>query len=195
MPQIGAALLGRRMQLGAISARVVLLRGRDNVAQSLRRGESDRYWMSPMSTPVAQDRIGRSGEPDEASNLAALLPIGSDLKARVRILIVDDDHTLRESCASVLRQEGYDVTVSGRGQEALDLLKRRAFDIVLADLYLPQVGGLALLRAALATNRDTIDRKSTRLNSSHLVISYAVFCLKKKKKNEETRLNAMISTV
>ena len=109
-----------------------------------------------MSIPVAQDRIGRSGEPDEASNLAALLPIGSDLKARVRILIVDDEHTLRESCASVLRQEGYDVTVSGRGQEALDLLKRRAFDIVLADLYLPQVGGLALLRAALATNRDTI---------------------------------------
>src|SRR2546426_1868538 len=30
------------------------------------------------------------------------------------------------------------------------------------------------------------DRKSTRLNSSHLVISYAVFCLKKKKKNEKT---------
>src|SRR2546426_7892199 len=31
--------------------------------------------------------------------------------------------------------------------------------------------------------RKTRDRKSTRLNSSHLVISYAVFCLKKKKKN------------
>src|SRR2546426_6734842 len=31
------------------------------------------------------------------------------------------------------------------------------------------------------------DRKSTRLNSSHLVISYAVFCLKKKKKNKKTR--------
>src|ERR1022692_2543592 len=30
------------------------------------------------------------------------------------------------------------------------------------------------------------DRKSTRLNSSHLVISYAVFCLKKKKKNQTT---------
>src|SRR2546426_3629299 len=30
------------------------------------------------------------------------------------------------------------------------------------------------------------DRKSTRLNSSHLVISYAVFCLKKKKKNRRT---------
>src|SRR2546426_4919746 len=32
------------------------------------------------------------------------------------------------------------------------------------------------------------DRKSTRLNSSHLVISYAVFCLKKKKKNNEKYL-------
>src|SRR2546426_2284222 len=32
------------------------------------------------------------------------------------------------------------------------------------------------------------DRKSTRLNSSHLVISYAVFCLKKKKKKKEERL-------
>src|SRR5207253_5941142 len=32
--------------------------------------------------------------------------------------------------------------------------------------------------------RVTVDRKSTRLNSSHVAISYAVFCLKKKKKNE-----------
>src|SRR5688500_19973238 len=37
-------------------------------------------------------------------------------------------------------------------------------------------------RAELMRGRDREDRKSTRLNSSHLVISYAVFCLKKKKK-------------
>src|SRR2546426_7861369 len=37
--------------------------------------------------------------------------------------------------------------------------------------------------------RRLVDRKSTRLNSSHLVISYAVFCLKKKKKNQIRRLN------
>src|SRR5256885_7975118 len=36
------------------------------------------------------------------------------------------------------------------------------------------------------TTRSTIDRKSTRLNSSHLVISYAVFCLKKKIKIEHS---------
>src|SRR5690606_40134068 len=38
------------------------------------------------------------------------------------------------------------------------------------------------LKEALRENLDALDRKSTRLNSSHVKISYAVFCLKKKKK-------------
>src|SRR2546426_6700925 len=43
-------------------------------------------------------------------------------------------------------------------------------------------GGCRLPRADCAGGECAGDRKSTRLNSSHLVISYAVFCLKKKKK-------------
>ena len=109
-----------------------------------------------MSIPVARDRAAPVGDVDEGQNLAALLPIGPELKARIRVLIVDDEHTLRESCATVLRQEGYDVTVCGRGQDALDLLKRRGFDLVLVDLYMSQVDGLMLLRTALGTNRDSI---------------------------------------
>src|SRR2546426_11528060 len=38
-------------------------------------------------------------------------------------------------------------------------------------------------------DRQRLDRKSTRLNSSHLVISYAVFCLKKKKRNTIRRMS------
>src|SRR6059036_3365444 len=106
-----------------------------------------------MSIPLASNNAGNGPDPN---NVNAMLAIGPDAKARIRTLVVDDEHTLRESCASVLRLEGYDVTVSGRGQEALELLKRRPFDIVLADLYMSQVDGLALLRAALATNPDTI---------------------------------------
>src|SRR5205807_7441865 len=45
--------------------------------------------------------------------------------------------------------------------------------------------------ANLAAGR-LLDRKSTRLNSSHLVISYAVFCLKKKKKKNPLRLKCRI---
>src|ERR1051325_7785201 len=107
----------------------------------------------PMSIPLAQDGVPPSVEGREAS---AMLAIGPEAKARVRILVVDDEHTLRESCAAVLRHEGYDVTVCSRGQEALDLLKRRAFDLVLVDLYMSQVDGLTLLRTALGTNHDTM---------------------------------------
>src|SRR2546426_3852050 len=45
-----------------------------------------------------------------------------------------------------------------------------------------------------AHHRTRQDRKSTRLNSSHLVISYAVFCLKKKKKKKRSRECTYMST-
>jgi DNA-binding NtrC family response regulator len=73
-------------------------------------------------------------------------------RARIRVAVIDDERSLAESCATVLRLEGYDVTVYDRPQEALDALSHRPFDVVLTDLYLPQVDGLSLLRAALTTN-------------------------------------------
>src|SRR4051812_49806462 len=45
--------------------------------------------------------------------------------------------------------------------------------------------GARVCAIAMLTNRNGEDRKSTRLNSSHMSISYAVFCLKKKKKEPE----------
>jgi DNA-binding NtrC family response regulator len=75
---------------------------------------------------------------------------------RLRILIIDDDHTLRESCSSILEMDGHDVTVAGRGDEALDLLRRRRFDVALIDLYMTDVSGMELLRAGLEGYRDLI---------------------------------------
>ena len=84
------------------------------------------------------------------------LSIAPEIKASIRVLVVDDERTLRESCASVLQMDGYNVTVVGRGEEALESVKRRKFDIILVDLYMSQVSGLDILRATLEANRDTI---------------------------------------
>src|SRR5260370_40977595 len=105
-----------------------------------------------MATALATNPIGSAADP---SSVNALLPIGPEDKARIRILVVDDEHTLRESCASGLGVEGYDVTVCGRGSEALAPLKRRPFDIGLADLHISQSDGLALLPASLWWKYDT----------------------------------------
>src|SRR5256885_9290139 len=70
------------------------------------------------------------------------------------------------------------------------LLKRHDPDVILSEwgdsTILPLLRQQAeRLRSSLPLNRDesAADRKSTRLNSSHLVISYAVFCLKKTSKD------------
>jgi DNA-binding NtrC family response regulator len=84
------------------------------------------------------------------------LAIPDDIKTSIRILIIDDERTLRESCATVLQSDGYSVTTIGRGEEALETVRRRKFDIVLVDLYMSQISGIEILRAALETQKETI---------------------------------------
>lgn len=71
-----------------------------------------------------------------------------EVRETISVLVVDDEHTLREGCASLLRPEGYDVTLAGRSADAADLIRRRRFDIILADLYLPEMTGMELLAVA-----------------------------------------------
>lgn len=90
------------------------------------------------------------------SPAASTAGLGLDAKSAIRILVVDDERTLRESCANVLGLDGYDVTSCARGNEARATLERRAFDIVILDLYMSQVSGLELLRLALDANPETV---------------------------------------
>jgi len=75
---------------------------------------------------------------------------------KMRALIVDDDRTLREGCASVLRAEGISVEVTGRGEEAIQMIHRSRFDIMLVDVYLEPVSGIDVLKAVMATAPSTL---------------------------------------
>jgi DNA-binding NtrC family response regulator len=77
-------------------------------------------------------------------------------RASIRVLVVDDDRTLREGSASVLQVEGYSVTAIGRGDEALELLRRTHFDVVLCDLYMTPVSGMEILKSVMAARPSTI---------------------------------------
>jgi DNA-binding NtrC family response regulator len=111
-----------------------------------------------MSAPAPDQRSRRggqtaSGPPRPAVSLPQLTP---ELKSSIQVLIVDDDRTLRESCATVLQYEGYQVTVASRGEEAREMLRRTRFDIVLLDLYMAEVPGMRLLRTCLEAHPDTL---------------------------------------
>jgi DNA-binding NtrC family response regulator len=82
--------------------------------------------------------------------------VDPDQRASIEILIVDDEHSLRESCASLLTSEGFPVTVCGKGDEAVRIVKRRRFDILLIDLYMTQASGLEIMKEALETHPDSL---------------------------------------
>jgi len=71
-----------------------------------------------------------------------------------RILIAEDEEALRGFVRRALADVGHDVTVASDGAEALDLLGRGKFDLLLADIKMPLMDGIAL---ALAAARDYPD--------------------------------------
>jgi two-component system response regulator AtoC len=67
-----------------------------------------------------------------------------------RILIVDDEASLRDALTRILTAEGYEVRQAGDGKEALGILGDSRFDFLLCDLRMPVMGGLDLLREITA---------------------------------------------
>ena len=73
-----------------------------------------------------------------------------------RILVVDDDPSLRRVLQVQLEQEGYDVAVTASAQETLSVLQLRHFDLVITDLRMPGMSGLELLKHARLQYPQTI---------------------------------------
>jgi two-component system response regulator PilR (NtrC family) len=86
-----------------------------------------------------------------SSNAAA--PEGG---AKPRILIVDDEPSMRDMLRIVLRRDGYDVVVAGNGTEAIAILEKDRIDLLLSDIRMPDISGVDVLRAAKNVNRDII---------------------------------------
>ena len=70
-------------------------------------------------------------------------------RPKPRILIVDDQRNMRTTTALVLRQQGYEVFEAESGEAALSRLLAEPFDVVLTDLKMAPLDGLAVLRGAL----------------------------------------------
>ena len=66
-------------------------------------------------------------------------------RASIRILVIDDEPSILESCDTVLSGEGYTCQVERRAEEALRRLKAETFEVVLIDQNMPQVHGLDIL--------------------------------------------------
>jgi two-component system response regulator PilR (NtrC family) len=91
---------------------------------------------------------------------------GSD---SARILVVDDERSMREMLAILLKREGHQVSVAENGQGAIDLLNARPFDLVVSDARMPDVDGLEVLRHARSINPSVIAIMVTAYGSPDLL--------------------------
>jgi len=71
------------------------------------------------------------------------------------ILLADDDEKIRKALGSVLAERGYRVTTASNGLEALDRMEVAAPDLVITDYQMPEMDGLALLKAVRRRHPDT----------------------------------------
>jgi two-component system, NtrC family, response regulator HydG len=68
------------------------------------------------------------------------------------VLVVDDEHGILESLQRIFEREGYRIQVTDSGETALDLIRKDKVDLVLADIMMPKMSGIELLRAVKAVS-------------------------------------------
>ncbi len=76
--------------------------------------------------------------------------------SKQRLLVVEDETTLRETLVYNLKREGYEVAASGDGGEALEIAREQKFDLIVLDVMLPTLDGLSIVRILRKEQRTPI---------------------------------------
>jgi two-component system response regulator PilR (NtrC family) len=87
---------------------------------------------------------GRNGQAAESNSKGAI----------PRVLVVDDERSMRELLAIVLRREGYHVVAAESGRGAIAVLEREPVDLLISDIKMPDVSGVEVLKAAKQVDRE-----------------------------------------
>jgi two-component system, NtrC family, response regulator PilR len=87
-----------------------------------------------------------------------------------RILVVDDEPSMRELLAIVLRREGYEVLLAENGRAAINLLEREPVDLLISDIKMPDLSGVDVLRAAKKIDQDILGIMITAFASTDTAV-------------------------
>lgn len=89
----------------------------------------------------------KPGESDDwAARQAGREPVSKTVIPGYRILVVEDNHVNQRVVTAVLRKNGFKVVVASDGQQALELLRKQPFDLVLMDVQMPLLDGIEATR-------------------------------------------------
>lgn len=75
-----------------------------------------------------------------------------------RILMLDDDPSIQRLVSTLLKREGYRVTVVNSGRAAIEALEKKAFDVLLLDIMMPYEGGMTVIKHLREHAKDKLKR-------------------------------------
>jgi two-component system response regulator PilR (NtrC family) len=87
-----------------------------------------------------------------------------------RVLVVDDEQSMRDLLAITLEKQGYDVTVADSGETAVDNIRRTVFDAVITDMKMVKVSGLEVLRVTKDLSPETAVIVITAVGSTETAV-------------------------
>jgi two-component system response regulator PilR (NtrC family) len=87
-----------------------------------------------------------------------------------RILVVDDERSMRELLAIVLRREGYEVLLAENGRSAVAALEKEPVDLLISDIKMPDMSGVEVLRAAKKIDKDILGIMITAFASTETAV-------------------------
>jgi len=76
--------------------------------------------------------------------------------SKEKILVVDDEQSMREFLDIMLKKEEYRVTLASNGEEVLRLIEKDIFDLILMDIRMPKMDGITVLRKVKTLSPETI---------------------------------------
>ena len=89
---------------------------------------------------------------------------------RFRILVADDERSIRELLAIVLRRDGYEVILAENGRTALNVLEQEPVDLLISDIKMPDMSGVEVLRAAKQVDQDILGIMITAFASTESAV-------------------------
>lgn len=92
-----------------------------------------------------------------------------------RILVVDDDETIRTTMKAILEDEGYLVDLASTGEEAIQLTMKKTYNVALLDIRLPDMEGVELLKLM----RDSVPRTRKVMVTGYPSMQNAIAALNK----------------
>jgi two-component system response regulator PilR (NtrC family) len=99
------------------------------------------------------------------------VPVGPTAdRQQPRILVVDDEPSMRQMLAIVLKREGYEVALAENGRSAVAALERGPFDLLISDIKMPDMSGVDVLRAAKQADPDILGIMITAFASTETAI-------------------------